>query len=81
MVQQVVHLTREKEVMHNMLWISVEKYLKEKKMTQAELARRAKVTESVISSLKHGAIKKPSFELVCKLADGLEVKTDDLRSD
>ena len=40
-----------------------------------------KVHGSVITELKKGRIKKPSFELACKLADALGISVDDLRDD
>lgn len=64
---------------HNMLWFKIEKLLKERKMNQSQLARKADVNKTVVSALKNGKINKPSFELMCKIADALEVSLDDLR--
>lgn len=62
-----------------MLWDKIENLLQEKGYSQRELARRANVTSSVISALKNGLIKKPSFDLMCKIADALEVSLDVFR--
>lgn len=61
------------------MWKLVEKILKEKDITQYELAKRMGVSTGTITELKMGRIKKPSFELACKIADALEVSLDDLR--
>ncbi|MFL2071182.1 helix-turn-helix domain-containing protein [Marinilactibacillus psychrotolerans] len=64
---------------HNMMWVSVFKKMKEKNISQSELAKRASINKTVISALKNGKIKKPSFDLACKIADALEISLDDLR--
>lgn len=61
------------------MWIQVEKLLLLKKMTQYELAKKMEVSTGTITELKMGRIKKPSFELACKIADALEVSLDELR--
>lgn len=63
------------------MWRIIESILKDKKMSQYELAKRMNVTTSTISELKLGRIKKPSFELVCKIADALEISLDELRGE
>lgn len=63
------------------MWNKIEKLLKEKQINQAELSRRMNLHTSTITDLKKGRIKKPSFELVCKIADALDVSLDDLRKD
>lgn len=63
------------------MWNKVEKLLKEKQINQAELSRRMNLHTSTITDLKKGRIKKPSFELACKIADALDVSLDDLRKD
>lgn len=62
------------------MWKLVEKILKEKDITQYELAKRMGVSTGTITELKMGRIKKPSFELACKIADALEISLDDLRT-
>lgn len=61
------------------MWEKVEKILGDKKINQESLAKKAGIRSGVISDLKMGRIKKPSFELACKLADALEVSVDNLR--
>lgn len=53
--------------------------MKKQDINQNELARRAGVNNTVISALKLGKIKKPSFELIVKIADALEVSLDEFR--
>lgn len=50
-------------------------------VNQNELARRAGVNNTVISALKLGKIKKPSFELMTKIADALEISLDEFREE
>lgn len=64
-----------------MMWKNVCILMGEKKLNQNQLAMKAGVNNTVISALKNGKIKKPSFELACKLADALEVSLDDLREE
>jgi len=61
------------------MWETVEKILKEKGLNQEQLAKRMKVHSGTVSDLKKGRIKKPSFELMCKIADALEVSLDVFR--
>ena len=53
--------------------------MKDKELNQNQLAKKMNISQSVLSELKRGNIKKPSFELMCKIADALEVSLDDLR--
>ena len=61
------------------MWELVEKILTEKNITQYELAKRMDVSTGTITELKMGRIKKPSFELACKIADALDINLDELR--
>ncbi|MFC4770680.1 helix-turn-helix domain-containing protein [Enterococcus hermanniensis] len=61
------------------MWIKVKKYMKINGLNQEQLAKKMKVHSGVISDLKLGRIKKPSFELACKFADALGIKVDELR--
>jgi transcriptional regulator with XRE-family HTH domain len=61
------------------MWEIIEKILKEKDLKQEQLAKRMKVHSGTVSDLKKGRIKKPSFELMCKIADALEVSLDEFR--
>lgn len=67
------------EVYHNMLWVKVEKLMKDRGLNQSKLSKKMNVSSSVIAELKRGNIKKPSFELMCKIADALEVSLDEFR--
>ena len=64
-----------------MMWKNAYNLMLEKGWNQNQLAKKAGVNNTVISALKNGKIKKPSFDLACKLADALEVSLDDLRED
>lgn len=61
------------------MWKIIETKLNEKEMSQYQLAKKMNIHSSILSELKLGRIKKPSFELVCKIADALEIKVDELR--
>ncbi|ADH03073.1 gp51 [Brochothrix phage NF5] len=61
------------------MWHKIEKILIEKGMSQATLAKKAGIRSGDVTDLKKGRIKKPSFDLVCKLADALEITLEDLR--
>lgn len=63
------------------VWKLVEKILIEKNITQYELAKRMNVSTGTITELKMGRIKKPSFELACKIADALDVSLNELRDE
>ncbi len=63
------------------MWKKIEEIMQEKEMSQYKLAKKMKVHGFVITELKKGRIKKPSFELACKLADALGISVDDLRDD
>lgn len=62
-----------------MLWLKINTHMKLQEINQNELARRAGVNNTVVSALKIGKIKKPSFELISKIADALEVSLDEFR--
>lgn len=61
------------------MWIKIEKLIKEQNLNQEQLAKRMNVHSSIISDLKNGRINKPSFELMCKIADALDVSLDVFR--
>jgi transcriptional regulator with XRE-family HTH domain len=48
-------------------------------INQSELARQAGINNTVISALKLGKIKKPSFELMCKIANALNISLDEFK--
>ncbi|WP_459128121.1 helix-turn-helix domain-containing protein [Latilactobacillus curvatus] len=62
------------------MWAIIEQMMKDQGMNQEQLAKRMGVHSGVISDFKLGHIKKPSFELMCKFADALDVNLDDLRN-
>lgn len=64
-----------------MLWLKINSIMKKQKISQAGLARRMGVGNSTISEFKRGNIKKPSFELMCKIADALDVSLDVFREE
>lgn len=61
------------------MWNKLDKILKCKKMTLNKLATLMGVSNSVIYALRDGKIKKPSFELMCKIADVLDINLDYFR--
>lgn len=63
------------------MWESIEKELKRQGINQNQLAKKMGIHNSVITELKKGRIKKPSFELICKVADALGVSLDMLRGE
>lgn len=74
-------LREQKANRYNMLWFLINKRMVELEINQSELARRANINNTVISALKLGKIEKPSFELVCKIADALELSVEQLRKE
>ena len=62
------------------MWNEIERYMKINNLTQYKLAKLMKVSPGVITDFKMKRIKKPSFELMCKFADALNVSLDDLRN-
>lgn len=66
-----------------MLWQKVDKLLKEKHMSINQLATKMGLSKNnrTMYYLRDGKIKKPSFELICKIADALDVSLDYFRKD
>lgn len=58
------------------MWKKIEKVMLDKGMNQEQLAKKMKVHSGTVTDLKKGRIKKPSFQLMCKIADALEVSLD-----
>jgi len=56
----------------------IKRYRKELGMSQADLARKAKVSAPYISELESGQGKRPSGEILLRLADALEVTIAEL---
>ncbi len=63
------------------MWEVISEIMVKQKISQYELAKRMKVSRGTITELKKGRIKKPSFELACKIADALGVSLDELREE
>lgn len=63
------------------MWSKVERIMKKKEMNQEQLAKRMGIHSGTISDLKNGRIKKPSFELIEKISNALEVSMDEFRKE
>lgn len=61
------------------MWNIVHRLLVEKELSQSDLAKKMNVSTGTITELKKGRIKKPSFELIEKIADALDVSMDIFR--
>ena len=62
------------------MWNQIKYYMDLQNINQETLSKRMKVHSGTVSDFKLGHIKKPSFELMCKFADALNVSLDDLRN-
>lgn len=64
-----------------MLWYKVQKLLVEKDMSINQLSLKMGLSKNnrTMYQLKAGKIKKPSFDLMCKIADALDVSLDYFR--
>ena len=61
------------------IWNKIQRLLDKKNMTVWRLGKTMDVSDSVLRNLRDGKIKKPSFELICKIADALDVSLDYFR--
>ncbi|MCD2257119.1 helix-turn-helix transcriptional regulator [Lactobacillus sp. CC-MHH1034] len=61
------------------MWKKIDKALLDKGLSLTQLALQMNVYPSVLSELKQGRIKKPSFELMVKIADALDISLDEFR--
>lgn len=61
------------------MWNKIEQLMIKQGLNQNTLAKRMSISTSTLTELKMGRIKKPSFELMCKVADALGVSLDNLR--
>lgn len=61
------------------MWKYIEYEMKKAGFNQEKLAKKMGVHSGVISDLKNGRIKKPSFELIEKIATALDVSMDIFR--
>ena len=62
------------------MWNKIEKEMKKAGLSQEKLAKKMDVHSGTISDLKHGRNKKPSFELIEKIADALDISMDVFRN-
>lgn len=53
--------------------------MKEKNISQTELANKIGVKQQYISKIVLGHIKSPSFDLICKIADTLDIDINEFR--
>lgn len=67
--------------MEHKIWNKIQRLLDKKNMTVWRLGKTMDVSDSVLRNLRDGKIKKPSFELMCKIADALDVSLDYFRKD
>lgn len=61
------------------MWEKIEFEMKKANLNQQQLAKKIGIHSGTISDLKNGRIKKPSFELIKKIADALEISMDRFR--
>ena len=66
---------------HNMLWEKISELLDKTELTKAEVARRANISTSLLPAIRNGKVKKPSFELICKLSDAFNVDINYFRKE
>ena len=57
----------------------LEEIRKSRGISRSELARMSGVKISTLQMIEHSDNPNPTFEVVCKIADALEVSLDDLR--
>lgn len=63
------------------MWKKIELELRKREMSIYQLTKLMGVSMSVMYEFKKGNIKKPSFELMEKIADALNVSMDIFRKD
>lgn len=63
------------------MWKKIEQEIKKQGLAQYKLSKMIGVSPSVLTDLKNGRNKKPSFELMEKIADALNVSMDVFRKD
>jgi len=69
--------------MFNELSVSenVHKYRKNARLSQNQLSEKAGVSRTFISDLERGANKLPSINILCRLAEALNISVDNLIQD
>ena len=61
------------------MWEVIEVYLMEQDMKPIELAEKAGISTGTLSDLKSGRLKNPSFKLLEKIADVLNIDMNEFR--
>lgn len=61
------------------MWNQIESIMQLNNINQRQLAKKMQVSPGTLTELKKGRIKKPSFDLMCKFADALDVSLDEFR--
>ena len=61
------------------MWEVIEVYLMEENMKPIELAEKAGISTGTLSDLKSGRLKNPSFKLLEKIADVLNIDMNEFR--
>lgn len=62
------------------MWNKIEPILKERGITPHRLSvLMGDTNDSNVYALKNGKIKRPSFDLMCRIANALEVSLDTFR--
>jgi transcriptional regulator with XRE-family HTH domain len=57
------------------------KYLDSFNMTQKELAKKSKISPSTLNDVISGRVKKPSYNVLAKIADGLGINVSILTNE
>lgn len=61
------------------MWEVIEVHLMEQNMKPIELAEKAGISTGTLSDLKSGRLKNPSFKLLEKVADVLNIDMNEFR--
>lgn len=61
------------------MWEVIEVYLMEQNMKPIELAEKAGISTGTLSDLKSGRLKNPSFKLLEKISDVLNIDMNEFR--
>ncbi len=61
------------------MWKEVEKQMLLKNLNQNQLAKKMGIRNGTLSDFKKGRIKNPSFKLMKKIADALDISLDEFR--
>ena len=67
-----------KEQWRDMIRIMLSRILGEKRINQAELARKTGIRPNTINALYHGYAKRVTFEQIDKICEALDCELDEL---